>query len=468
MFKKIILSTCLLTSMFNGFSQVEPQAKTINHTINSKIFGKERKIDVYLPEQYVADSTGKMIVAYVFDGQFPPYFKMTTAINDYYTLSGTTTLPMIIVGIHTEERWTEFTPEIMKNDTLYEPTNQLMKHLEQEVFPFIEKKYRAEKFRLGIGHSLGGTFVLYSIFKENPLFHGIIAASPNMVMNGDEDLVKLGKNFLQKHPENNTFVHVESGTEGNMEQGFTQSIQHFDSIVKHNNFAKFDWSYTKIEKGNHMTTFVPCLSNGLIALNTKWNVSEEERNKIKIADSNALEKQLTSYFQNLENFAKIPLKLTVKNVRLLNKNFVDAGDYETAYKLSKFAYQLCDTDNSLEDKTATKNELKDIIVWHHFMSLTIKAKKESELKNYQVAKQLYDQAFKLGVLRGTFPQRIECLDAFAMCNDKEGAFEQLCLLAEYFQLKGSRSFINNPNLVSLHKDKRWKKYIKIIDTNNPK
>ena len=217
-----------------------------------------------------------------------------------------------------------------------------------------------------------------------------------------------------------------------------------------------------------MTTFVPCLSNGLIALNTKWNVSEEERNKIKIADSNALEKQLTSCFQNLENFAKIPLKLTVKNVRLLNKNFVDAGDYETAYKLSKFAYQLCDTDNSLEDKTATKNELKDIIVWHHFMSLTLKAKKESALKNYQVAKQLYDQAFKLGVLRGTFMQRIECLDAFAMCNDKEGAFEQLRLLAEYFQLRGSASFVNNPNLVTLHKDKRWKKYIKIIDTNNPK
>ena len=468
MFKKIILSTCLLTSMFNGFSQVEPQAKTINHTINSKIFGKERKIDVYLPEQYVADSTGKMIVAYVFDGQFPPYFKMTTAINDYYSLTETTSLPMIIVGIHTEERWTEFTPEIMKNDTLYEPTNQLMKHLEQEVFPLIEKNYRTEKFRFGIGHSLGGTFLLYSVFKENPLFHGIIAASPNMVMNGDDDLVKLGKNFLQKHPNNNSFVYVESGTEGLMEQSFTQSIQRFDSIVKTNNFPHFDWTFNKINQANHMTTFVPSLSNGLIAFNSKWNISEKERNNLKLADSSSLEKQLRNCFQNQENFTKIPMQLTVTNVMKVNKQFEDAGDYETAYKISKFASHLCDTDNTVVDKLATKSKLKSYIEWQHFMALTMKAKKESELKNYQVAKQLYDQAFKLDVLNGTFMQRIECLDAYAMCNDKEGAFEQLRLLAEYFQLRGSTSFVNNPNLVTLHKDKRWKKYIKIIDTNNPK
>jgi tetratricopeptide (TPR) repeat protein len=289
-----------------------------------------------------------------------------------------------------------------------------------------------------------------------------------MVMSGDEDLVKLGKNFLQKHPENNTFVHVESGTEGNMEQGFTQSIEHFDSIVKHNNFAQFDWSYTKIEKGNHMTTFVPCLSNGLIALNTKWNVSEEERTKIKLADSSSIEKQLISCFQNLEKFTQISHKLTVKNVRLFNKSFVDAGDFETALKISKFAYNLCDSDNTLTDKNATKNELINIIAWQHFNGLTLKAKKESDLENYKVAKQLYEQAFKLNVLNGTFLQRIECLDAFALCNDKEGAFEQLRLLAEYFKLIGSDSLANNPNLVSLHKDKRWKKYMKIIDTNNPK
>jgi len=453
--------------MFNGFSQVEPQAKTINHTINSKIFGKERKIDVYLPDQYVADSTGKMIVAYVFDGQFPPYFNMVNSINDYYSLTEET-IPMIIVGIHTENRWFEFTPEKMKNDTLYEPNNQLMKHLEQEVFPFIEKNYRTEKFRLGIGHSLGGTFVLYSVFKEKPLFHGIIAASPNMVMNGDEDLVKLGKNFLRKHPDNNTFIYIESGTEGLMEQSFTQSIQHFDSIVKNNNFSHFDWNYKKIENGNHMTTFVPCLTDGLIAFNTKWNISEKEKNYLKFADSSSLENQFRSCFQNQENFTKIPMQLSVSNIMRVNKQFEEAGDYETAFKIAKFAFQLCDTDNTLKDKTSTKNLLNDQLLWFQFMDLTLKAKNESNLKNYSQAKLLYDQAFKLGVLRGTFMQRIDCLDAYAMSNDKEGAFEQLRLLAEYFQLRGSMSFVNNPNLVSLHKDKRWKKYVKIIDTNNPK
>lgn len=463
-----------LVSLYIGFlllssvtsAQQSAEAKTMHHTIKSKIFDKERKIDVYLPEQYMSDTSSKMIVAYVFDGQFTPYFNMVNSINDYYSLTGET-IPMIIVGVHTEVRWFEFTPENMKNDTLYEPTNRLMRHLEQEVFPFVEKNYRTEKFRLGIGHSLGGTFVLYSLFKENPLFHGVIAASPNMVMNGDEDLVKLGKNFMKKHPENNSFAYVESGTEGNMEQGFTQSIQHFDSIVKNSKFTNFDWSYKKIEKANHMTTFVPCLSNGLVAFNTKWNISEKERMNVKLADSISIQQQLTDCFQHHENFTKSSFKLTVKNVQKFNNYYEEIGDFETSSKVLKLALQLCDQDSTLSDKTATKDNLKNQLLWYQFMELTTKAKKESDLKNYNGAKKLYDQAFKLGILRGTHIQRMQSLEAFAMANDKEGAFEQLRLLAEYFILRGSRSFVNNPNLVSLHQDKRWKKYIKQIDNNRP-
>jgi predicted alpha/beta superfamily hydrolase len=466
MLKKIIFSICLLTSMFNGFSQEKPQSKTINHTIDSKIFGKERKIDVYLPEQYTSDSTKKMIVAYVFDSQFPPYFNMVNSINDYYSLTEET-IPMIIVGVHSEVRWFEFTPENMKNDTLYEPTNKLMRHLEQEVFPLIEKNYRTEKFRLGIGHSLGGTFLLYSIFKQNPLFHGVIAASPNMVISGSEDLVKLGKNFLKKFPDNNTFVHVESGTEGTMEQGFTQSILHFDSIVRQNNFPDFDWSYTKVEKGNHMTTFVPSLSNGLIAFNSKWKISEKERIKVNLADSSTIQQEILNCFKHHEKFTRKPLKLTVNNVQIFNNFYEEIGDFETSRKVLKFAYQFCDSDSTLKDKISTKDHIQNQMLWNQFLELTSKAKIESDLKNYVYAKQLYDEAFKLDVLRGTFMQRIQSLDAYALTNDTESAFEQLRLLAEYFHLRGSRSFINNPNLVSLHQDKRWKKYIKIIDKNNP-
>jgi tetratricopeptide (TPR) repeat protein len=216
-----------------------------------------------------------------------------------------------------------------------------------------------------------------------------------------------------------------------------------------------------------MTTFVPCLSNGLVAFNTKWNISEKERMNVKLADSISIQQQLTDCFQHHENFTKSSFKLTVKNVQKFNNYYEEIGDFETSSKVLKLALQLCDQDSTLSDKTATKDNLKNQLLWYQFMELTTKAKKESDLKNYNGAKKLYDQAFKLGILRGTHIQRMQSLEAFAMANDKEGAFEQLRLLAEYFILRGSRSFVNNPNLVSLHQDKRWKKYIKQIDNNRP-
>lgn len=65
-------------------------------------------------------------------------------------------------------------------------------------------------------------------------------------------------------------------------------------------------------------------------------------------------------------------------------------------------------------------------------------------------------------------ERINAVEVFAQVGKTEEAFKQLELLANHFELRGSEIMTGNTALNSLHKDKRWKKYMKILDENRLK
>ena len=187
----------LLFSFFSISTLSFSQSKSLNYIFDSDVFNGERTISVFTPESYNSgDSAKKFNVAYLFDGQFQPYFSIVSSVMSYYEQTNEG-LPLIIVGIHTfdDNRWAEFVPLCEGEQTEnIEEADKLSYFLRKEVIPLIESKYRTTNFKIGIGHSLGGTFVINEIIKDSSLFNAVIAVSPNLTI-CNEQIIKKQKNF---------------------------------------------------------------------------------------------------------------------------------------------------------------------------------------------------------------------------------------------------------------------------------
>ena len=156
---------------FTTLSFTQSSTESLDYIFDSEVFNDERTISVFLPATYNSeDSTKGLPVAYLFDGQFQPYFSMVSSIMSYYEQTNEG-IPMIIVGIHSKNRWDEFVP-ICEGEApnSVEGADKLTLFLNNEVIPLIDSSYRTNQFKIGIGHSLGGTYVINEVVKENSLF----------------------------------------------------------------------------------------------------------------------------------------------------------------------------------------------------------------------------------------------------------------------------------------------------------
>jgi uncharacterized protein len=99
---------------------------------------------------------------------------------------------VIIAIAHTgnwhDQRPRDFIPsDISKNsETDFGKADGFYLFLQKELIPSIEKKYPNKKDRVFIGHSFGGLFCLYTLFKEDKLFDRHYAISPSIWANNYE------------------------------------------------------------------------------------------------------------------------------------------------------------------------------------------------------------------------------------------------------------------------------------------
>ncbi|MEP7144925.1 MAG: alpha/beta hydrolase-fold protein [Ferruginibacter sp.] len=159
------------------------QSSTEIITIQSKVFKDVRTVKVSLPAEYKDYPDRKYVVAYLFDAQSDAFFNFVKATFDYLAADGYMS-PTILVGISSGNRQYEFTPTPgTENGIKYfnksGGANLLALHLKEEILPVIQKKYRCNSYTIGIGHSLGGTFVTYALLNFPEIFNSAIVISPN-------------------------------------------------------------------------------------------------------------------------------------------------------------------------------------------------------------------------------------------------------------------------------------------------
>lgn len=431
------------------------QSKSLDYEVDSEVFQEKRTISVFLPASYSENPTKEFIVAYLFDSQFEPYFSMVSSIMSYYEQTNEG-VPMIVVGIHTTKRWDEFVP-VSKNDeaTQIDGADKLTLFLSSEVYPLIKSRYRTKPFNVGIGHSLGGTYVLNEVTKKASIFNAVIAVSPNLTMY-DEQIIHQAEEFYVKSSDDHRFIYTSAGTVGEMELGFKNSLIHLDSISLALAPRDLLWKCDILQGQNHMTTFVPAFNNGYLALSSKLMLLDEELLNLADDPGKTIEDDLIGFYNELALFNSENQGLTIELLMNHVHTLSAYGRHKASVELCQFALRMLEVEELTKKEKKTFEEMiNSRLTRAEFNLLAAEADILAEVGDYINASKIYIQAFDLDLIKATHMIRMKAVPVLTQAGEIEEAFVQLDLLANKFALGGNASFIDDPLCSPLHNDPRW-------------
>ena len=201
--RNLVITTILLFIFSNPIlsQKREPNDRIIepDHTIQSKIMGKEYQLYISFPKNYSTKDSLSYPVLYVLDGRysFPTINAARTAMDWGKELED-----IIIVGIGTGldfnswyfNRYHDYTTSI---DTTFQKekeqyygftkgslksggADRFLESIKKEIAPFVDKNYKTNSDRGLTGHSFGGLFTAYCFVNSDGYFTRFGINSPSL------------------------------------------------------------------------------------------------------------------------------------------------------------------------------------------------------------------------------------------------------------------------------------------------
>ncbi len=264
-------------------------ARVESKKMQSKALNQEREILIYTPVDYDWRVNEYFNVIYVFDSQSREFFDYATSMVSFLTDGNKS---FIVVGITSP--YNEKLDYGRNNDLLpvLETQNAIdrygkysgnaanfLNYVASEVVPFINSNYRTLNHNIAIGHSLGASFILYSLLEKPNLFENYIAISPNFSYD-DNKLSKGLINFDYTKIKTPTFFYLSNADEGieywKEWKPARDSVYSFlrDSLKNENITVEID----EFSENNHWNTFPPSLNKALNFYFT--NIQEKQDNEL--------------------------------------------------------------------------------------------------------------------------------------------------------------------------------------------
>ncbi len=187
--------------------------------IKSKELGEKRILNIYLPEGYNKNDTIKYPVIYLLDGSANEDFIHIVGLVQFNSFEWVNRVPKsIVVGIATVDRRRDFTfPTTIPEDEKAYPTtghsDKFIQFLENELQPFVERKYKTTSSKTIIGESLGGLLATEILFKKPTLFNKYIIVSPSLWWD-NASLLQQNPGVLDSTFSQQTDVYIGVGKEG--------------------------------------------------------------------------------------------------------------------------------------------------------------------------------------------------------------------------------------------------------------
>ena len=254
-------------------------------TIDSKELNQKREIIVYTPMNYPDQYTCYNVI-YVFDAHDRPLFDY---VNSIAHLTSGNHEGFIVVGIKATYDPVNFYAR--NHDLLPSTTSRNMgpkskgnaenflKYLKNEVIPYVDNNYRTLKHKTAVGHSLGGSFLLYTMINESSLFDNIIAVSPNLA-DDNERLVKQLATFDPNQYSSTKFLYVSHANEGKNSNydGWGEANENAYKILRNDlNTKNLKVVVEEYPNESHRSGYIPSVKS---AISYYLNEIEPVQNKI--------------------------------------------------------------------------------------------------------------------------------------------------------------------------------------------
>ena len=167
--------------------RAEPITIGETFTIESRVLGETRRINVYRPPAWDESEGAPRPVLYLLDGGVAEDFVHIAGLLQISTLNGTMR-PFLLVGIENTDRRRDMTgPTTVASDREIAPavggSAAFRAFIRDELMPEIGRRYATTAERAIVAESLAGLFVVETFLLEPELFDTYIAFDPSLWWN---------------------------------------------------------------------------------------------------------------------------------------------------------------------------------------------------------------------------------------------------------------------------------------------
>lgn len=259
--------------LLSAAAAAEPIVIGETRTLASQILGEERGLMIHLPPGY-GRGAERYPVLYLLDGR--DHFHHATGTADTLALTGR--IPeLIVVGLANTDRTRDFAPSWTQPDppesrrravAAAGGADRFLEFFEKELIPSIDRGYRTHPFRILVGHSLGGLFVVHALATAPETFDAYVAISPGLTWDNGLPVRRLLDRFGQS-PGLETFFYATHGDEGGDSQTWFLRLK---EVLRHHAPPGLRWGAGIYLEETHGTVPLRTVEQALDALYERYPV----------------------------------------------------------------------------------------------------------------------------------------------------------------------------------------------------
>jgi predicted alpha/beta superfamily hydrolase len=246
---------------------LEDNPRAMNAVINSEILKEERKLVIYLPDDYHT-SENHYPVLYLLDGG--THFHHATGAVNFLSQYGK--IPdMIVVSVINVDRNRDFSPVHDESIPTSGGAEKFLGFMSEELIPSLDSDYRTTGFNVLMGHSFGGTFAVYALLTKPEVFDAYIAISPYLQF-ADNYLVKESMVSLRPYEKSRKYFYMTVGDEPD----YFDPLEAFSSTLEQKTAGTVTFKYVKMPSEDHASVPYISLFKGIRFIFSDWQLPREK------------------------------------------------------------------------------------------------------------------------------------------------------------------------------------------------
>jgi len=305
-----------------GYAQ-DDEKISIGHRagIQSTILEKEIHLSIHTPDDY--DSSDECYpVLYIFQTHFA---QVSGAVKNLYDYG---LVPKIIVICIDNYEYGYLTPTKIESDPNSGQADLFLQFFKEELFTFIDSKYRTHPYRIVFSNSWGAMFATYAVLAKPDIFNAAIASIPWLPYDGENRyMIQHVEKFLSRTDYHN-FLYMSMDNESDI----LPDLETFLGVLRKIPKRGLKWEYHYWPEEDHTSTPYRSLYSGLRSIFEGWNQIPPDVAFKGLAG-------IKEHVARLNNWFGYDIGISVPALRTAGQEHQRNKNYEEAVSIYKYAIE---------------------------------------------------------------------------------------------------------------------------------